>query len=240
MLPEETLLETVIPEEAPEDLVREIQEGGQESQEDPEGDLEAHEVGIDGIQPIIDCCSIEKTSPNQIITRKIGHKRRCDPRTTSTNQISVGKISHVYKRTEVMAKEAWRTNHLSSRIFSFYSSIEYEAINYFQRFTTYREELSVNIVSELPADRREVPFSKETTNEAQKERSDQETFRRERGCELKSVAENLNYIEQIEQSLHSEVQGDIQKPRRMKIKNVNFEEWEKFPLWREMRDETWA
>ena len=26
----------------------------------------------------------------------------------------------------------------------------------------------------------------------------------------------------------------------MKIKNVNFEEWEKFPLWREMRDETWA
>ena len=26
----------------------------------------------------------------------------------------------------------------------------------------------------------------------------------------------------------------------MKIKNVNFEEWEKFPLWKEMRDETWA
>ena len=26
----------------------------------------------------------------------------------------------------------------------------------------------------------------------------------------------------------------------MKIKNVNFEEWEKFSLWREMRDETWA
>ena len=195
MLPEETLLETVIPEEAPEDLVREIQEGGQESQEDQEGDLEAQEVGIDGIQPIIDCCFIAKTSPNQIITRERGHKRRCDPRTTSTNQISVGKISHVYKRTEVTAKEAWHTNHLPLRIVSFYPSTENETVNYFRRFTTYREELSVNIVFELPAVRREVPSSKETKNEAQKERGDQKTFRRERGCELKSIAGKLNYIE---------------------------------------------
>ena len=98
----------------------------------------------------------------------------------------------------------------------------------------------MNIVFELPAVKCEVPSSQETRNEAQKERSDQEIFRKERECDLKSVEGNLNYIEQIEQSIHSKVQGDIQKPGRMKIKNVNFEEWEEFPLWREMRDETWA
>ena len=78
MLLEGTLLEIVIPEEAPEDLVREIQEGGQESREDQEGDLKTQKVGIDGIQWIINCCSIEKTSQNQIISRGLGLKRRCD------------------------------------------------------------------------------------------------------------------------------------------------------------------
>ena len=91
VLPEETLLETVVLEEAPEDLVREIQEGGQESQEDQEGDLEAQEVGIDGIQPITDCCSIEKTSPNQIMTRKIRHKRRWTPEPQARIKYRLGK-----------------------------------------------------------------------------------------------------------------------------------------------------
>ena len=104
-----TLLETVIPEEAPEDLVREIQVGGKESREDQEGDMETQEVGINSIQPIVHCCSIERTSRDQIITRGLELKRQCDTRKTSTNRISAKETSYVYKREEVTTMKVWRT-----------------------------------------------------------------------------------------------------------------------------------
>ena len=122
------------------------------------------------------------------------------------NRISAGKISHVYKREEVTAREAWHTNHLPSilRISSLQTSTRNEAGNYFQIFTTYREELSANPLPELLEVRCEVLSSKETTNEAQKEKSDQETFGKEIRCELQSVAGDSNYVEQIGQCLHLE------------------------------------